>query len=162
VVKSLIQFNCTKNIFVCINQKKFNTKSTVFSTRTLNTFSVGSIIRYFNLKQGKSSRRSIKGIKIFLNFIKNILEKKYSKGSYLNNKFIFQINGFDYNLLFLKKFFFKIIQQKYFYSLYKLILFNIKVCFTKKKLPKKKSIKKRITKNIFINFNKNNKKIIFN
>ena len=134
-----------------LNQKNYNTKSTITTQKTLNTFSVGSVIKYFNLKQGKSTRRNIKGIKIFLNFLKNILEKRYNFNK--NFKYIYQINSFDYNIFFLKKFFLKIIQK----NPNNFILFKISISFTKKKNPKKKSIKKRITKSILINFLKNNK-----
>jgi hypothetical protein len=141
--------------FININQKKYNTKNTLSKKNTINTFSVGSIIKYFNLKQGKSSRRSVKGVKIFLNFLKNILEKKY-KTQFKNNKCIYIINGFDYNLLFLKKFL-KNLTTKNMY-----ILLKIGISYTKKKIKKKKSIKKRIIKNILVNFIKNNKQILFN
>jgi hypothetical protein len=141
-------------IYININQKKYNTKNTISQKNTINTFSVGSVIKYFNLKQGKSSRRSIKGTKIFLNFLKNIFGKKY-KMFFKNNKTIYTINSFDYNLLFLKKFL-KSLTIKNTYTLIKL-----GISFTKKQNPKKKSIKKRIIKNILLNFIKNNKQIMF-
>jgi hypothetical protein len=149
--------------FFNINQKKYNTKNTISTKKTINIFSIGSVIKYFNLKQGKSIRRNQKGVKIFLNFLKNIFYKKYFLKNYKNIKYIYQINSFDYNFLLLKKFLYKIVQQntnsKYFNQIF--ILFKISVCFTKKKIPKKKSIKKRITKSILLNFLKNDKQIIF-
>lgn len=140
-----------------LNQKKFNTKNTISTKKTLNTFSIGSVIKYFNLKQGKSVRRNQKGLKVFLNFLKNIFLKKYQQN---NLKHIFTINGFDYNLLFLRNFLFRLIQnhqspkEPY-------LLFKINIPHTTLKLPKKKSIKKKINKNILSSFLKNNKQINF-
>jgi hypothetical protein len=157
-------FNINQNLdlyFFNINQKKYNTKNTISIKKTINIFSIGSVIKYFNLKQGKSIRRNQKGVKIFLNFLKNILNKKYFLKNYKNIKYIYQINSFDYNLLILKKFLYKIIQQKPDNKYQIFILFKIGVCFTKKKISKKKSIKKRITKSILLNFLKNDKQIVF-
>ena len=148
--------NNKKNFFVNINQKKFNIKSTFSKKNTINIFSVGSIIKYFSLKQGKSSRRCLKGGKIFLNFLKNILEKKYF-GKKTDQNAIIQVCGYNYNVIYLKRYLYKILQQN---SLL-FVLLNISICYAKKKMPKKKSIKKRITKNILINFIKNNKQVVF-
>ena len=164
-ITKLIKLNFFKKLeknflfFININQKKYNTKQTISKKTTINTFSVGSVIKYFKLKQGKSSRRSIKGTKIFLNFLKNILEKKYNSDKN-NIKNIFTINCFDYNLLFLKKILFNIIKKKTIPN-NQYILFRLCIMFTKRKNPKKKSIKKRINKSILKNFIKNNKQILF-
>jgi hypothetical protein len=140
-----------ENIVCCLSQKLYNTKGTIYIKKNLNTFSIGSIIRYFKIKQGKYIRRNLKGTKIFLNFFKNLILKKY----YLNkfNNYIVRVNGFDYNLYFYKNFF------KNFYKgvskggLY--FIFNIKIPFTKTKDKKVKAIKKRLKKKIFLNFVKN-------
>ena len=59
-----------------ITQKKHNPKALIsIHNRNLNTFSVGSVIKYFNVKQGKYVRRSLKGLKIFLNFLRSIFYK---------------------------------------------------------------------------------------
>ena len=68
----LNKLNCLKifSLFVFnLNQKKHNTKNTITIKKTINTFSIGSVIKYFNIKQGKSIRRNQKGVKIFLNFL---------------------------------------------------------------------------------------------
>ena len=142
--------------YVNINQKKFNTKSTFSKKNTINIFSVGSVIKYFDLKQGKSSRKDLKGGRIFLNFLKNILEKKYFKKK-TDQTMVIQVCGYNYNTLCLKRYFYKIIQK----NTLLFLLLNISICYSKKKMPKKKSIKKRITKSILLNFIKNNKQVIF-
>lgn len=69
-----------KNLtLVGVNQKKFNPKCSITTKKILNTFSVGSITKYFKVKQAKYIRRSLKGLKIFLNFLKNCVEKFYLK-----------------------------------------------------------------------------------
>jgi hypothetical protein len=153
--KKILTYTEFNFFYININQKKYNTKQTISTKNVINTFSVGSVIKYFNIKQGKSSRRSIKGTKIFLNFLKNVLEKKYNNSNF---KKIYMVNSFDYNLLFLKKILFKLIQKGK-CSTY--LLFRLGIGFTKKKNPKKKSIKKRITKSILTNFINNNKQILF-
>jgi len=134
----------SENSYITISQKKFNPKSTIVVKSCLNTFSVGSIIKYFKIKQGKYIRRSSKGLKIFLNFTKNVVEKKYNNGCVL-----FSVVGFNYNLMNLKK------QIKYFLNKSRTcvyFLFNIKISFTKTKNKKIKSIKKRLKKKILSNF----------
>lgn len=141
---------------ICISQKKYNMKC-VFKKNfdTVNTFSVGSVMKYFKIKQGKYIRRSIKGSKIFLNFLKNIFEKKYSTknitGVFLN------ILGVDYNLINLKKNLKKFLKSNnHQNSLIYYTLNNIKVSFTKTKNKKVKAIKKRLKKKIALNFLKKN------
>lgn len=141
-----------KNFILCLSQKLYNTKTTIFCGKNLNTFSVGSIIKYFKVKQSKYIRRNLKGTKIFLNFLKNIFFKKYFY-SCKNKNFFFKINGFDYNLHYYKKFyktFYKNLTQN---SMYFLI--NLKINFNKKKDKKIKAIKKRLKKKILLNFLKN-------
>ena len=133
-----------------ITQKKHNPKALIsIHNRNLNTFSVGSVIKYFNVKQGKYVRRSLKGLKIFLNFLRSIFYKKYSyqKGwKYL----VFSICGFDYNLISCKKSIKYFIQNEVFKKIY--LLYNLKISFTKKKDKRIKSIKKRLKKKILKNF----------
>ena len=112
---------------------------------------MGSIIKYFKVKQGKCIRRSLKGSKVFINFLKNLYFKKY----FLKKNFtVFSIIGFDYNLIVLKKsikgFFLK--TQNKFSTKGGLFLLNIKTSFSKKKEKKIKSIKKRLKKKILVNF----------
>jgi hypothetical protein len=138
-------------IIISISQKKFNPKCTIHENKNMNTFSVGSIIKYFKVKQSKYIRRSIKGLKIFLNFLKNILEKFYLKE---NKKYtIFNLSGIDYNLVNLKKNIKTLIKNNNTPKL--LFLVNLRVSFTKKKEKKVKAIKKRLKKKIISNFIKN-------
>lgn len=140
-----------------ISQRSFNPKATITvkNNFNVNTFSVGSIIKYFKIKQSKYIRRSLKGTKIFLNFLKNVFLKKYSPkpNTYKSGHVLFIINGFDYNLFFYKK------NLKNFLSDSKLLKFyfllNLKISFTKTKDKKVKSIKKRLKKKIMANFLKN-------
>ena len=76
----------SKNMYVFISQKTFSPKATISSTNCLNTFSIGSIIKYFKVKQGKYIRRSSKGVRVFLNFLKNIFEKKYNNQTLLKGQ----------------------------------------------------------------------------
>lgn len=135
---------------IVISQKKFNPRGSVFLKKTLNTFSVGSIIKFFKVKQAKFIRRSLKGVKIFLNFLKNIVEKFYlrKRTKYL----IIGISGVDYNLVNLKK---NIKNLVKFDGENMLLLLNLKISFTKKKDKKIKAIKKRLRKKIISNFIKN-------
>lgn len=145
-----------QNTTICISQKLYNPKATIVINKNLNTFSVGSIIKYFKIKQGKFVRRSLKGLKVFINFLKNIFLKKYAplQGS-SKNCMILNIIGFDYNLLSVKtnlKNFFKDCEYKQLY-----FLFNIKISFTKVRGKRVKSIKKRLKKKILSVFLKGNK-----
>jgi len=141
-------------IIVNLSQKTYNNKSTIIQNKNLFTFSIGSILKYFKVKQGKYVRRSLKGVKIFLNFLKSFLKKKiFLKNNNINN-FILRINGFDYNLFFLKnniRSFFLSNKVNYFF------LLNLKISFTKTKNKKIKAIKKRLKKKIILNFIKSNK-----
>lgn len=144
-------FNINNNLICCLSQKLYNTKGTIFIKKNLNTFSIGSIIRYFKIKQNKYIRRNLKGTKIFLNFFKNLILKKYFLKNFTN--YIIRANGFDYNLYYYKNFyknFYKNINSGDVY-----FIFNIKIPFTKTKDKKTKAIKKRLKKKIFLNFVKN-------
>lgn len=142
----------TSNFTVCLSQKLHNTKGTISLKKNESTFSIGTVSKLFKIKQGKYIRRSLKGTKIFLNFLKNILTKKY-KVSTCNGNFFFKISGFDYNLLFYKSFYKNLYKTNKFIKMY--MLFNIKVAFTKKKSKRIKAIKKRLKKKILLNFLKN-------
>lgn len=144
-------FKKNQNIFICISQKTFNPKGTISSVKCLNTFSVGLVVKYFKIKQNKYIRRSLKGVKVFLNFLKNVFEKRYNNEAFFKN-IILNIVGCDYNLIFLKKtlkvFLKKNNKKKFFF------LFNLKISFTKTKNKKIKSIKKRLKKKILLAFSK--------
>lgn len=151
-IKFLKKTQSKKNpTLVLISQKKFNPRGSIFIKRVLNTFSVGSIIKYFKVKQTKHLRRSLKGLKIFLNFLKNSFERFYlnqKKSNYL----VISISGVDYNLVNLKKNIKHLIR---FNGDNLLFLLNLKISFTKKKDKKVKAIKKRLKKKIILNFIKN-------
>jgi hypothetical protein len=125
--------------YVSINQKIYNPKAVIHINKNLNTFSVGSIIKYFKVKQAKHTRRSYKGVRVFLNFLKKIFEKKYYHKNI--NTILFGITGIDYNMLFLKKDIKYFIKNDTFVNVF--FLCNIKISFTKQKQKKVKSIKKR-------------------
>lgn len=136
---------------IVLTQKFNNPKVVIFKDKkNLNTFSVGSIIKYFKVKQSKCLRRGLRGLNIFLNFLKNIVDRKYITGKTKCNYLILSIVGFDYNLLqgrrSIKYFFKKNICGNIFF------LYNLKVSFTKTKNKKIKSIKKRLKKKIILNF----------
>lgn len=142
---------CHDSVILTLSQKIFNTKGTIFIKKNLNTFSIGSVIKHFKVKQGKYIRRSLKGTKIFLNFFKNVFIKKYT--FLVKGGFIFKINGFDYNMYAYKTFyknFYKNLEGRGGFFIY-----NVKIPFTKIKNKKVKSIKKRLKKKIFLNFVKN-------
>lgn len=146
IVKIKNQTN--SNLIINISQKMSNPKCIINKNKNLNSFSVGSVIKYFKVRQGKYVRRSSHGLKIFLNFLKNIFIKKYETNS--GGFIIISLSGIDYNLVALKKnlkFFFK---NKNAGGVYSLI--NLKVDFTKKKEKKIKSIKKRLKKKIISTF----------
>ena len=135
------------NKFITITQKFNNPKCTISSTKTINTFSVGCLLRFFKLPQGKFVRRSLKGLRVFLNFLKNIFVEKYSQQK---DQTILNITGFDYNLINTKKtlssFFEKTIKNN------NIFILNVKVPFTKVRSKKIKSIKKRFKKKMVKTF----------
>ena len=145
--------NQNKTFLLNLNQKNFNTKGCITILKNITMFSVGSVLKYFNLKQGKSARRSAKGVKIFLNFLKNVLLKKFLQKAESSENFALILKSCDYNLFFLKSFFKKVFLKNYKSSGYFLI--NPCLSFTKKRAGRKKSIKKRLKKNQLENFLKN-------
>ena len=128
------------NVLLDLSQKKYNLKSTILKKNTVNTFSVGSVIKYFISNQGKYVRRSIKGSKILLNFLKTLLKEKFFKNC---GRIVIKISGFDYNIITLKKNIKKLFEGNLNY-----IVFSTKSGFSKKKEKKVKSIKKRLKKKI--------------
>jgi hypothetical protein len=134
-------------ISIFLTQKLNNPKSTICTYKNLNTFSVGSIIKYFKIKQSKCLRRGSKGLKIFLNFLKNVFEKKYLTKSV--RYVIYSISGFDYSLLPNRKGIRQFLGNN---RLGVYVLCNLKVSFTKKRDKKIKSIKKRLKKKMLLNF----------
>jgi hypothetical protein len=139
-----------------ISQKIYNNKATIMYIKNLHTFSIGSIIEHFKVKQGKYVRRSLKGVKIFLNFLKNFFIKKFffERAGVLKKNIVLHIDGFDYNLFFLKKNLKKFFAKNTSFC-YQIL--NLKVSYCKVKDKKIKSIKKRLKKKIILNFIKSNK-----
>lgn len=137
-----------------ISQNTSNNKSILTQKRNLHTFSIGSILKYFKVKQSKYVRRSLKGLKIFLNFLKNFLKKNFLKKNGNTKNFVLTVNGFDYNMCFLKK-----NLKGFFYNkdIFCFFIFNLKISFTKKKDKRIKSIKKRLKKKIILTFTNANK-----
>ncbi len=154
VYKKTQQSKIQNNIFlentfvVNICQKKFNLKSTLSkgSNNVLNTFSVGSVIKYFKVIKGKYVRRSSKGTKVFLNFLKNLISKKYiSCVNQKNNTIVVRFNGVNNNIILaqntIKGFFVK-------KNINTFILINSRISFTKTKDKRIKAIKKRLKKKL--------------
>jgi hypothetical protein len=136
-----------------VTQKTANIKATLtINDVNVNTFSVGTLLKHFKVKQGKFLRRSVKGTKILLSSLKSILQRKYKTSGTL---FLVKISGFNYNLTFVKRsicdMFANCVEDKF------VSLLNIKVSFTKQKQKKRKSLKKRLKKKILLNFLKSNK-----
>jgi hypothetical protein len=139
-----------KKHYGCLLTQKFNNpKAVIYINKNVNTFSVGSIIKYFKIKHSKYVRRGPRGLKIFLNFLKNVFQKKYIIKS--PQYILYSISGFDYGL---------IASRRNIKSIFKnsvlvgevYLLCNLKISFTKKKSKKIKSIKKRLKKKILLNF----------
>lgn len=146
--------NLKKNIFLSLSQKNKNIKSTILFEQIIKTSSIGSVLRYLNV-QKKSVRRSLLGLRIFINFLKKMfLALFFERKSRINNV-IFNLSGFNNMLYVVKKKifsnFFKKVESK---SLLFYILVSLKIDFCKKKNKKIKSIKKRLRKKILINFKK--------
>ena len=149
-----INQNQPTNTIIALTQKFNNPKGVIFNKKNLNTFSVGSIIKYFKVKHNKCLRRSSRGLNIFINFLKNIFDKKYIISSDINNVglscLIINICGFDYNLILGRKNLRNFFRKNTFTKMY--YIYNLKLSFTKKKSKKIKSIKKRLKKKIILNF----------
>lgn len=137
-----------------ITQKTSNLKATInINGSNASTFTIGTLLRHFKVKQGKFLRRSVKGTKLFLNSLKNVLQKKYKIIS--STFLVIKISGFNYNLMSSKRSIFNTLTSAD--SSNFLFLFGIKLSFTKQKEKKRKSIKKRLKKKILLNFLKSNK-----
>jgi hypothetical protein len=138
-----------------VTQKTSNLKATISTNGSnVSTFTVGTLLRHFKIKQGKFLRRSVKGTKLFLNSLKNVLQKKYKMiGTTL---FVIKVSGFNYNLMSSKRSIFSTLTSANNNSDL-LFLFGIKLSFTKQKEKRRKSIKKRLKKKILLNFLKSNK-----
>ena len=139
---------CTK--YITFSCKTGNPKNTISGFKTINTFSIGSIIVYLRVKQGKFIRRNLKGLNIFMNFLQNILRGRFLQK---NDNLVFMLDGCDFNTIKLKKNFFNFFLENSFNK--NLFLFNINIPFTKVKFKKIKSIKKRIKKKLIKSFLKN-------
>jgi hypothetical protein len=98
------------------------------------------MLRILNLKK-KFLKRTQSGVKIFLNFFKNLFE-----GRKVNIVCFKKLNFF---IFFLKK-----NLSNYFFLKNKLIYFliSVSISFSSEKIKKIKSIKKRLRKKIFLNF----------
>ena len=139
-----------ENLFFSLSKKKYNPKALVFFKKNINTFTIGSITKYLKIKKGKFFRRSFLGLKILINVLKNILNKRFYK---FYGNFFLKLNGSSFNLnksRFLISRIFKKKLLKENMSIFFLI--NLKISFTKVKFKKKKSIKKRLKKKILKTF----------
>jgi len=112
---------------------------------------VGSVIRYFKVRRGKYVRRSTKGLTIFLNFLKNILDLKYFHKKQIKI-FLFKLVGVDFHINTSKRIWKKFLQKNPRNNITYYMLNNIKISFTKTKDKKIKSIKKRLKKKLILNY----------
>ena len=153
--KNILQNNSdtiNKSIIVNITQKIHNPKAYIINSSHTTSFSVGSAVKFFKkASYVKAIRRSHRGVLIFINTIKAVLKSNYITTT-PNKNILLNIQGFDYNLIYLKKHIQDLFKNINICNLH--IIFNIKVNFTKKKDKKIKSIKKRLRKKMFANFNK--------
>jgi hypothetical protein len=139
-----------ENLMVAIGKKKYNPKAVIFLKKNVNTFSIGSIIKYLRVKKGKFFRRSFIGLKILINVLKNILKKKFYK---FYGNFFLKLNNSSFNLNKSRFLISKIFKKKFLRDdVSTFFLINLKISFTKVKGKKKKSIKKRLRKKILKNF----------
>lgn len=139
-----------ENLMVAIGKKKYNPKAVIFLKKNVNTFSIGSIIKYLRVKKGKFFRRSFMGLKILINVLKNILKKKFYK---FYGNFFLKLNNSSFNLNKSRFLISKIFKKKFLRDdVSTFFLINLKISFTKVKGKKKKSIKKRLRKKILKNF----------
>ena len=147
--------NNLQKIFLSISQKIHNPKVTFSKKKVINTFSVGSIIKYFKIKQVKCIRRSLKGVRVFLNLIALHLKKKYKRTLSVNEfNIIINIIGFNYNFFLLKNLI-KFLYKESYNKDQLIMLLNLKISFNKTKNKKVKSIKKRLKKKMISHFLKN-------
>lgn len=149
VIKNITSSNAggsvVSQIYTNINNDSKNPKCVISNHHLVkNTLSAGSILKYVQqVKQNKFVKRTIKGLKIFLNVFKNILNKKYTT----DKDFVYlDIVGFNYNTYKIKSDFFKFFLKKNWCEYF--ITMNLNIPFTKLKEKRKKSIKKRIRKKI--------------
>ena len=146
----------TNKFIINLSQKIHNPKVVITIKKPINTFSVGAVLKFFKIKHCKSIRRSLKGFKVFLNLIKNILTKKYFnviKGE--NFYMLINLTNYTYNYRLVKKTMKSLFNGKGFSKNRCFFLFNLKISFTKIKSKRIKSIKKRLKKKMFLQFLKN-------
>jgi hypothetical protein len=135
-------------MIINLGQKKHTLKSTVFRGTTLNTFTVGSVMKYFKIAKGKYIRRSTKGFKVFLNFLKTVISKKYfnvkPKISYL----VLNVRGVNHSIVSSRAIIKGLLSSDSSVRTYSII--NPTISFTKTKDKKVKSIKKRLKKKLIL------------
>jgi hypothetical protein len=146
---NIIKLN-QKLFSIILSQKSQNLKCTFKDTNTVNTFTTGTTLKCFDFFLPKGLRRDIKSIKMFLNFLRLLLEKKY-KHNLTKSTLLFNVVGFNYSMLVLKKNIKDLVLSiKYGGEVFS--IFKVKIPFTKKKIKRLKSIKKRLKKSILLNF----------
>lgn len=137
-----------RTMVINLGQKKHTLKSTVFRSTTLNTFTVGSVMKYFKIAKGKYIRRSTKGFKVFLNFLKTVISKKYfnikPKISYL----VLNVRGVNHSIISSRAIIKGLLSSDSSVRMYSII--NPTISFTKTKNKKVKSIKKRLKKKLIL------------
>ena len=118
----------------------YKNKITSFSGFTkFSSWSIGMVLTILNYTKSKFMRRSGKGYKILINFLK--VPK-------LDNRIIFLFKNINNRFFFLKK---KIFKKFFFYKIY-YFLINLGFAFCKIYGKKIKAIKKRLKKKLILNF----------
>ena len=131
-----------------LSQKKHTLKSTIFKNTTINTFSVGSVMKYFKIAKGKYIRRSTKGFKVFLNFLKAVISKRYLNIKPKITYIVLNVRGVNHSIIGSRALLKSLLTLNTNISTYAII--NPTISFTKTKDKKVKSIKKRLKKKLIL------------
>jgi len=131
-----------------LSQKKHTLKSTIFKNTTINTFSVGSVMKYFKIAKGKYIRRSTKGFKVFLNFLKAVISKRYLNIKPKITYIVLNVRGVNHSIIGSRALLKGLLTLNTNISTYAII--NPTISFTKTKDKKVKSIKKRLKKKLIL------------
>ena len=138
------------NMLFTISEKKHNPKVWLNFKKLTNSLSIGVILKYLKKKQGKSFRRSPQSTNAMLIVLKQIISKKYNN---TYNHVFFTLSCYNYKLVRCKSKIMKIISPILFKKATTLFwISNLRIVFGRNKGKKKKSIKKRLKKQILANF----------
>lgn len=155
---NLVNFKTPTDLLsIVLKQSTPNTRCTLFVANLIKaTLSVGFVTKLFTkFNSSKAIRRSEKGTKVFLSFLKNFFKKNFFLffGKKKKNQVIlFNLKGINYNLVLNKKIFLSFVRTNPLGISDTYILFNINKTFTKTKTKRVRSLKKRFRKNFLCFF----------